>query len=475
MSLSFAGADAYENLWFVVWSEENGRDDIVWYRGEKQSNNVWSCAVDLAQHRSVGIYNVHVWAGNGGKPTEVQQSIVVYVSEINTVRPKVATEVSKDCQTMRIVAKNIVDYDKVYFPVWSEENGQDDIVWYPAEKQVDGSWICTVNLADHNSTGIYLIHVYGEKDGTLELLTDTTANVEKLAVRVTAEVSEDCSTMYLVIRNMDGCDRVYLPTWSEENGQDDLIWHAAEQKADGTWVYTVNLREHHSAGRYQIHVYREENGRLQLATYTTAYVERAASLDEPYVTAEVSEDCSTMYLVVRNMNDCDRVYLPTWSEENGQDDLAWYAANREVDGTWVYAVDLRKHHSTGKYQIHVYCEQNGKLQLVTHTVAYVEHVVSLDEPYVIAEVSSDCRTMQLTVKNADDYNQIYLPTWSTENGQDDIEWYAAQRRVDGAWVYTVDMAKHHSAGTYNVHVYGMKGGELQMLAYAMPNVKLAAV
>ena len=50
---------------------------------------------------------------------------------------------------MRIVAKNIVDYDKVYFPVWSEENGQDDIVWYPAEKQVDGSWICTVNLADH--------------------------------------------------------------------------------------------------------------------------------------------------------------------------------------------------------------------------------------------------------------------------------------------------------------------------------------
>ena len=475
MSLSFAGADAYENLWFVVWSEENGRDDIVWYRGEKQSNNVWSCAVDLAQHRSVGIYNVHVWAGNGGKPTEVQQSIVVYVSEINTVRPKVATEVSKDCQTMRIVAKNIVDYDKVYFPVWSEENGQDDIVWYPAEKQVDGSWVCTVNLADHNSTGIYLIHVYGEKDGTLELLTDTTANVEKLAVRVTAEVSEDCSTMYLVVRNMDGCDRVYLPTWSEENGQDDLIWHAAEQKADGTWVYTVNLREHHSAGRYQIHVYREENGRLQLATYTTAYVEHVASMNEPYVTAEVSEDCSTMYLVVRNMNDCDRVYLPTWSEENGQDDLAWYTANREADGTWVYTVDLREHHSTGEYQIHVYCEQNGKLQLVTHTVAYVEHVVSLDEPYVIAEVSSDCRTMQLTVKNADDYNQIYLPTWSTENGQDDIEWYAAQRRADGAWVYTVDMAKHHSAGTYNVHVYGMKGGELQMLAYAMPNVKLAAV
>ena len=240
-------------------------------------------------------------------------------------------------------------------------------------------------------------------------------------------------------------------------------------------MYTVNLREHHSAGRYQIHVYREENGRLQLATYTTAYVEHVASMNEPYVTAEVSEDCSTMYLVVRNMNDCDRVYLPTWSEENGQDDLAWYTANREADGTWVYTVDLREHHSTGEYQIHVYCEQNGKLQLVTHTVAYVEHVVSLDEPYVIAEVSSDCRTMQLTVKNADDYNQIYLPTWSTENGQDDIEWYAAQRRADGAWVYTVDMAKHHSAGTYNVHVYGMKGGELQMLAYAMPNVKLAAV
>ena len=29
------------------------------------------------------------------------------------------------------------------------------------------------------------------------------------------------------------------------------------------------------------------------------------------------------------------VYLPTWSEANGQDDVQWYTADRQADGTIV--------------------------------------------------------------------------------------------------------------------------------------------
>lgn len=475
MNISFVGADGYEDLWFVVWSEANGRDDITWYRAIKQTSSEWDRTVDLTRHQSTGVYNIHVWAGDGNKPTEFQQSTWIYVPEFNTTRPTPPTataEVSTDCRTMKVVARNIEGYDKVCFPIWSEANGQDDIAWYSAAKQADGTWACTVDLSNHNSTGEYQIHVYGEKNGKRELLTNTTAYVEKLPPRVTAEVSADYRTMRLVVTGVDGYDQVYLPMWSEVNGQDDIVWYSAEKQADGTWACTADLSNHNSTGKYLIHVYGRKDGKQELLTSTTANVEKLA----PQVTAEVSGDCRTMHLTAANIENCDQVYLATWSVTDGQDDIVWYPAEKQADGTWAYTVDLRKHHTAGQYMIHVYGrnEQGGELHLLTNTTAYVKRAILPDDPYVTVELSADCRTMKLTVQNASKYERVYLPVWSEINGQDDLAWYVAQRTADGLWVYTVDMTAHHSAGTYYVHVYGEKGGELQLLASAAPSVKLAA-
>lgn len=45
-------------------------------------------------------------------------------------------------------------------PTWSEESGQDDLVWYDALKWGD-DWYCTINSVDHNGdSGIYQSHFY---------------------------------------------------------------------------------------------------------------------------------------------------------------------------------------------------------------------------------------------------------------------------------------------------------------------------
>lgn len=45
-------------------------------------------------------------------------------------------------------------------PTWSEQSGQDDLVWYDALKWGD-DWYCTINTVDHNSdSGIYQSHFY---------------------------------------------------------------------------------------------------------------------------------------------------------------------------------------------------------------------------------------------------------------------------------------------------------------------------
>ena len=50
---------------------------------------------------------------------------------------------------------------RVSVPTWSNANGQDDLVWYPATKVKDGEYLATFDGANHNyQSGPYSIHAY---------------------------------------------------------------------------------------------------------------------------------------------------------------------------------------------------------------------------------------------------------------------------------------------------------------------------
>lgn len=52
-----------------------------------------------------------------------------------------------------------------------------------------------------------------------------------------------------------GISKVEFPTWTVENDQDDLIWHAGKQSGD-TWYATVRISDHnYEYGRYITHIY----------------------------------------------------------------------------------------------------------------------------------------------------------------------------------------------------------------------------
>ncbi|HFI0253403.1 TPA: SH3 domain-containing protein [Streptococcus suis] len=49
----------------------------------------------------------------------------------------------------------------VTIPIWSDKDGQDDIIWYPAQRQNDGSYKVKVLASKHkNDRGLYHIHAY---------------------------------------------------------------------------------------------------------------------------------------------------------------------------------------------------------------------------------------------------------------------------------------------------------------------------
>ena len=92
--------------------------------------------------------------------------------------PYLYTEVSAANNSLKITLNADDHYSKVRFPIWSTENGQNDLVWYDAKRQSRDVWSCTINTADRPAAGTYMIHAYGIKGGSESMIGKLTTYVE---------------------------------------------------------------------------------------------------------------------------------------------------------------------------------------------------------------------------------------------------------------------------------------------------------
>ena len=236
--------------------------------------------------------------------------------------------------------------------------------------------------------------------------------------------------------------------WGQQDGQNDLHWYQAKQQ-DGRWVAEVPLVNHQETGTYMVHVYNQNGLPQGLLDHGTVVVDNLVQPEKPALKAALSADGRYLNLTLTGGSDLTQVWFPTWSEKNGQDDLQWYEAKKQADGSWTYSVALSRHNTTGTYFIHAY--GNNKKNLVAHTTAYVEKIPG---PEMKAALSADGRYLDVTLTGRGDLTQVWFPTWSQVNGQDDLRWHEAARQTDGSWTCRIALSDHSGTGVYFIHAYG---------------------
>lgn len=62
-------------------------------------------------------------------------------------------------------------YQQVFFPVWTVDDGQDDLVWHEAKEIEQGIWECIFDISDYGAKDTYVIHFYG-KNEEMEFITE---------------------------------------------------------------------------------------------------------------------------------------------------------------------------------------------------------------------------------------------------------------------------------------------------------------
>ena len=275
---------------------------------------------------------------------------------------------------------------EVRVPVWSDKNGQDDLTWYHADKQSDGSYKVHVDTASHKGdAGTYSVHLYYMLDGKRTYITETKATVpQSVESQVTGKLTINNQTSNgfdVVVTNVSGGGKevkeVRVPIWSDKNGQDDLTWYHADKQSDGSYKVHVDTASHKGdAGTYSVHLYYMLNGKRTYITETKATVPQST---ESQVTGKLTINNQTSNgfdVVVTNVSgggkEVKEVRVPVWSDKNGQDDLTWYHADKQSDGSYKVHVDTASHKGdTGTYSVHLYYMLNGKRTYITETKATV--------------------------------------------------------------------------------------------------------
>ena len=368
----------------------------------------------------------------------------------------------------------------VSVPIWSETGGQDDLVWYTANRQANGTYTVNVKAADHkNSTGLYNVHLYYvQNNGQMTGVGGTTTTVavgKKNQTPVSADLtiakSEKDGTFTITAKNLQGFDgykEVKIPFWSHANGMKDIIWYTPTRQADGSYTVTAKASDHENAdGKYEAQVfYVDAQGQNKFVK--KAFIDYTATKPANAVAADLtitkSEKDGTFTITAKNLQGFDgykEVKIPFWSHANGMKDIIWYTPTRQADGSYTVTAKASDHENAdGKYEAQVfYVDAQGQNKFVKK--AFIDYTATKPANAVAADLtitkSEKDGTFTITAKNLqgfDGYKEVKIPFWSHANGMKDIIWYTPTRQVDGSYTVTAKASDHENAdGQYEAQVF----------------------
>ncbi|WNY49199.1 GBS Bsp-like repeat-containing protein [Streptococcus iners subsp. hyiners] len=166
-----------------------------------------------------------------------------------------------------IIVSNVdspLGVSSVLVPVWSDEKGQDDLVWYEAARQADGSYKVSVQSKNHGySTGVYQVHLYlVQTDGTkigVSPSTTTTVEIKDTVPKATVRIENiDRTYGFFDVRITDlyvpkGIESIQASVWADVSGQNDVQHYEATKQSDGSYLVPVRISNHnYEQGNYSI-------------------------------------------------------------------------------------------------------------------------------------------------------------------------------------------------------------------------------
>ncbi|WP_248636738.1 GBS Bsp-like repeat-containing protein [Enterococcus cecorum] len=460
-----------------IWSSKD-QSDIKWYDAVKQPDGSYLVHMNIANHKyHHGVYHTHVYMYNNDHSG---RAIVVNDTNLpetnNTKLDARITNVNISNGSYDVIIKGQIDSGvrEILVPIWSDEN-QKDIKWYKASKQSDGSYVVHMNIANHKyNRGTYTTHVYmyGNNGKQHGMVVGNTA-LPDVNTKLDAEikhVNKDKGSYDVVIKGQidSGVREILVPIWSDKN-QKDIKWYKASKQADDSYIVHMNIANHkYNRGTYTTHVYMYGNNGKQhgMVVGNTILPDVHSKLEAEIKNVNQAEGSYDVVINGQIDSGIKEILVPIWSAKD-QNDIKWYKAEKQVDGSYVVHMNIANHkYNRGTYTTHVYMYSNNGKQhgIVVGNVEIKNIPNTLSGKIINVNQTNSSYDVVIDAFSNSGIREILIPIWS-RNDQSDIKWYKAEEGADGKWHVHMQAANHNfNSGAFYTHVYMyMNNGKFEFL------------
>lgn len=456
-----------DNIMVPVWSDVNGQDDLVWYTAKKMSDSdEYVVDVNIKKHKySLGKYNVGVYITD---VTGRQYGVSSLETEMMLRQGSIDIK-EKDGLNYLVTIKDFEvpgGATSVLVPIWSEVNGQDDLIWYTAKKNAKDQYEINLDVSKHKGLGKYWINAYAvQPNGNLMGLGNTNISVESPALgKMQVESDKESGKLKITVpvnKNAGLIKNVLIPIWSDKN-QGNLVWYTAKKNAKNEYVVETNIKNHkYHSGIYWIDVYMTDiTGMLTGVEGTQCDM----SPDYDNLTAKDIDGSESVYQL--NLNNLKvpggekGVLFAVWGNAGGQNDLRWYTAENLGKHNYGLKVSITNHKELGAYNVNAYyITRNNELQGIASTTFNVSQATKC-AGIQVSEVNGNKGTFKVTVSGVfapSSVQTVQIPMWCADN-QSDIVWYTAIKEAEGIYSAIMNVKNHaYHFGNYKINVYATMG------------------
>ena len=436
---------------FAIWSAEKEQDDLEWANANKQEDGTYVYTADISKHKTSGTYNIHAYVYTNGKMIKLSETtvevskpeVILTTTDISTGVFRIDAEITNTPNGLK----------KVQIPVWSNED-QSDIIWYTATENDENHYSVTVNINNHSGNfGKYYYSCYTTTNtGIFTGCVDKSDMIEISGLNLAVNINESETSANVTLGgiNLDALNgSVRFAIWSEENGQDDLIWYDTNRLANN-YVINFDIKNHKTFGKYFVHAYAIINNRALKLSETEFSISKTATTSAS-ISGEVRNDGKFVISIQTSaLSGIDKVEVPVWCDDN-QNDIFWYTAQKTSENNYQVTVDITNHkYHYGDFKYHIYTTMGNGIRTNTYQANYnfiVENYIS------VSRIGQGRYQVALHNPIGDNISSVLIPTWSKTNDQDDLVWYTANNIGNNVWAAEISTRNHKDSGEFISHAY----------------------
>ena len=444
--------NSLQSVQFAVWSETGGQDDLHFYSAMAIGDQ-FAVSFPLSNHNSTGVYYVHTYAQykNGSNRLVGTTAVRIAGATVQSVKIENLNYVSGNFDVVVSGVSAPGGVQAVSIPVWSASD-QSDLQWYTASAQENGTYVAHVDIANHNCRyGTYQVHTYiRDGIGAFENVNAQSVNMKKPDATIKATASSDGSYFNISAWHVPGTfgaslKGVQFAVWSDENGQDDLRWYNGNASAD-SFVNSVKVVDHKSAGVYQVHAYAVYANGAKEFVGSTEFTVLPPSASSVEIT-NYNEAAGTFEVRVKGAASGSLIMqtsVAVWSRSD-QGDIAWYKGTLQSDGTYMVSVDIKNHgNNLGVYNAHAYLQdlagfsvKVGEVKVnmldVNSTLYSIMGTTSVDAAQLIAYYNRNAVYPAFygttDAPNIESFVQIYMEECAAEGVKGEVAFCQAMKET----------------------------------------------